>query len=127
MNKEDATQRLQEIALFERDERKRQQVWKMKDASRYSHVAVGYDQKNQVRYVTAFVDKAAAKERVRFADVGDLSKAKKEIVEPHYRYIWDVPAAEGKPAYSVIAYGDEPEFLSSCSLSSGTKTEESKE
>ena len=127
MNKQDASRRLEEIAVFERGERKRQQVWKMKDASRYSHVAVGYDEKDHIRYITAFVDTALAKERIRFSDLGDLSKAKKEIVEPHHRYTWEAPAIEGKPAYFVIAYGSEPEFLSSCSLSKRTTTEESEE
>jgi hypothetical protein len=127
MNKQDASRRLEEIAVFERDERKRQQVWKMKDASRYSHVAVGYDEKDQIRYITAFVDKALAKERIRFTDMGDLSKAKKEIVKPHHRYTWEVPAIEGKPGYFVTAYGSEPEFLSSCSLSKTITANESKE
>lgn len=127
MNKEDVRRRMEEIAVFERDERRRQQVWKMKDTSRYSHVAVGYDEKNQIRYITAFVDKALAKERIRFADLGDLSKAKKEIIEPHHRYTWEVPATEGKPGYFVIAYGSEPEFLSSCSLNKTITASESKE
>ena len=127
MNKQDATRRLEEIAVFERDERKRQQVWKMKDASRYSHVAIGYDEKNQIRYITAFVDKALAKERIRFADLGDLSKAKKEITEPHHRYTWEVPAIEDKPGYFVIAYGSEPEFLSSCSLNKTITASESED
>jgi hypothetical protein len=127
MNKQDVTRRLEEIAVFERDERKRQQVWKMKDASRYSHVAVGYDEKNQIRYITAFVDKALAKERIRFTDIGDLSKAKKEITEPHHRYTWEVPAIEDKPGYFVIAYGSEPEFLSSCSLNKTITASESED
>lgn len=127
MNKDDAKRRLEEIAVFERDERKRQQVWRMKDEARFSHVAVGYDQEERIRYVTAFVDKSKAKERIRFADVGDLSTAKKEIVEPHQRYIWDVPARDGKPAYTVIINGDEPEFVSIYSLTKAAAPKEKEE
>jgi hypothetical protein len=117
MKREDAKRRLEEIAQFERDARKRQVVWKVNDNARFSHIALGYDEQDQVRYVTAFVDKAAAKERIRFSDVGDLTKAKKEIVEPHYRYIWEVPASDGKPPYFVNIYGDDPEFVLHYSLS----------
>lgn len=117
MSKEDAMRRLEEIAVFDREERKRQQVWRMKDDSRFGHIAVGYDENDRIRYVTAIVDKSKAKERIRYKDVGDLSTAKKEIVEPHRRYIWDVPATDEKPAYSIIINGDEPEFVSIYSLS----------
>lgn len=128
MKKEDAKRRLEEIAKFERDEPKRQEVWKMKDSSRFSYIAVGYDEEDQIRYVTAFVDKAVVKERIRFSDVGDLTKAKKEVVEPHRRYIWEVPARDGKPAYIVNIYGNEPEFVLHYSLSRiGESKEEDKE
>lgn len=127
MSKADATRRLQEIAVFERDERKRQQVWRMKDDARFTHIAVGYDTDDRIRYVTAFVDKTKAKERIRYADVGDLAAAKKEIVEPHRRYIWEVPATDGKPAYSVIINGDEPEFVSIYSLSKAVAQKENEE
>jgi hypothetical protein len=124
MNKADAVRRLEEVAVFERDERKRQQVWRTKDEARFSHVAVGYDEKERVRYITAFVDKAKATERLRFSDIGDLSAAKKEIVEPHQRYIWDVPAKDGKPAYMIVANGDEPELVSIYSLSRANELKE---
>ena len=58
----------------------------------FSSIAVAYDKEDQVRFITAFVQKAAVKEKTRFAEVGDLTKAKAEITEPHYRYIWEVPA-----------------------------------
>ena len=117
MNKEAAQKHLQDIAQFERDERTRQQVWRLKNDPHFSELAIGYDDKDQVRYITTFVDPASAKERIRFIDVGDLSQAKKEIVAPHYRYIWEVPARDGKPAYFVNIYGDNPEFLLHYSLS----------
>lgn len=124
MNKADAVRRLEEIAVFERDERKRQQVWRMKDDPRFSHIAVGYDETGRIRYVSAFVDKATAKARLRFADIGDLSAAKKEILEPHRRYVWQVPASDEKPAYMVVANGDESEFVSIYSLSKANELKE---
>lgn len=111
MDKSDSTTHLQEIAEFERDERQNQQVWKLKDASRFSAVAIGYNRENKVRYVTAFVDKEQAKEHIKFSDVGDLSKAKAEIVRPHYRYIWEVPSAAGTEPYTMNVYGDNAEFV----------------
>lgn len=128
MGKAEAQKHLEEIAVFERDERKRQQIWKVKDSPRFNYVAVGYDENDKIRYVTAFVDKETAKERIRFSDVGDLEKAKKEIVEPHYRYIWEVPASDDKPAYIVMIYGDNPEFVLHYSLSkAGAATEKEEE
>ena len=127
MDKADVQKRLQEIAQFETDLRKRQQLWKLKNDKRFSHVAVGYDNEDKIRYVTAFVDKAIAKERIRFTDVGDLTKAKKEIVAPHHRYIWEVEARRGKPAYQVVVNGDNADFLTIYSLAKKLDASKSKE
>lgn len=117
MNKDEASKHLNEIADFDRNERKNQQVWVLKNDQRFSHVAVGYDKENNVRYVTAFVDAANAKERIRFSEVGDLSNAKSEVVAPHYRYVWEVPSEKNKPAYFVSVYGDNPESVLYYSIS----------
>lgn len=127
ISKADAQKRLEEIAVFERDERKNQQVWKMKDNSRFGNIAVGYDKDERIRYVTGFVDKDAVKEKIRFTDVGDLSKAKQEILEPHYRYIWEVPATENNLAYFVNIYGDNRDFVTTYSLAKIYKPDELKE
>jgi hypothetical protein len=117
MIKEEAENRLKEIAVFEGDERKRQQIWRLNNDPQFSKVAIGYDLDRRVRYVTVFVDVATAKKRIRFTDVGDISKAKAEIVAPHYRYIWDAPSINGKPDYFVTIYGDNPEYVTTYSLS----------
>lgn len=114
MAKADAQKRLEEIAVFERDDRRQQQVWKLKDDSRYSNLALGYDKNDQIRYITVFA--SSAENRIRFSEVGDLSAAKEEITKPHYKYTWTVPESERNPAYVVTAYGTEPEFLLSYSL-----------
>lgn len=122
MKRADAQKRLEEIGVFEREERKQQQVWRLKNDLHYSNIIIAYDKSNEVSYLTAFADKS--KERIRFTDIGDLSKAKKEVTEPHYKYTWEVAESEAKPAYMVVAYGTEPDFLSSCSLSKKFALEE---
>ena len=105
MSKADAQQRLEEIATFESEGRKVGQLWRLKNDPHFSSVAVDYDKENRVRFVTAFVEKTTTKEKIKFTEVGDLTKARAEIVEPHYRYIWEVPAE-----------GDNPEFVETYSL-----------
>jgi len=116
MNKPDAQRRLEEIATFESEGRKVGQLWRLKNDPHFSSVAVDYDKENRVRFVTAFVEKTTTKEKIKFTEVGDLTKARAEIVEPHYRYIWEVPAEGDKAAYVVNVYGDNPEFVETYSL-----------
>jgi hypothetical protein len=116
MNQEDAQKHLEEIAVFESKTRKTGHLWKLKNNSRFSHLAIDYNKENKIRFVTAFVDAATAKERLRFAEAGDLTTARAEISEPHYRYIWEIPAEGDKPACVVNIYGDNPEFVTTYSL-----------
>src|SRR5436190_10846553 len=90
MEKAAARARLNEISEFVRNEGRNQEIWKVKDASRFAEVAVGYSD-DKIRYVTAFVNKTQAKDLIPFSGVGDLRSAKAEIMEPHHRYVWDVP------------------------------------
>lgn len=126
MNKEDVEKRLKEIAEFDREERRNQQVWRLKDNSHYSHLAVGYDKENKVRYASAIAANPTTKDLLRFTDIGDISQAKAEIVAPHYRYIWEVEPPE-QPAYVVLIYGDNPDFLSFLSISQKVQAGEEKE
>lgn len=114
MSRADAQKRLEEIAEFERDDRRQQQLWRLKNDPRYSNLAVGYDKNDQIRYITVFAGNS--ENRIRFSEIGDLSAARKEVTEPHYKYTWQVAESDGKPTYIVSAYGTEPEFLSSYSL-----------
>jgi len=127
MNKADAQPRLQEIATLESEGRKVGQLWKLKNDPHFSSLAVAYDKENRVRFITAFVEKTVAKEKIKFAEVGDLTKAKAEIVEPHYRYIWEVPAESDQVAYVVNVYGDNPEFLQTYSLSKTNQSDKVEE
>lgn len=127
MSKEDAEKRLQKIGTFKEDAAKGQQVWLVQKDPRFDSLAVGYDKENRVRYVTAFAEKESVKERVRFTDIGDVSKAKQEITEPHYRYTWMINTADGKPDYFITVYGNNPEFLSIYSLAKVGQSEEEEE
>jgi hypothetical protein len=106
---------LSRIAVLERTEGTRQDVWRLKADDRFNYVAVGYDEKNMVRYVTAFAD-PSAKNKLRFTEVGDINAAKKEIVDPHYRYTWVIEGRDAQPGYFVSAYGDNPQFVTIYSL-----------
>jgi len=127
MNKADTQQRLEEIATFESGGRKVGQLWRLKRDPHFSSIAIDYDKENRVRFVTAFVEKTTSKEKIRFTEVGDLTKAKAEIVEPHYRYIWEVPAEGDKAAYVVNVYGDNPEFVQMYSLSKTNQSDKVEE
>ena len=127
MNKDEARKRLEEVAQFVSEDRETGQLWLTKNDPRFKHLAVAYDANNQIRFVTAMVEKATAKERVRFAEVGDLGQAEKQVAAQHHKYYWDVPASEGKPAYKIFIYGDDPDFLTIYSLSKKDDPGESKE
>jgi len=127
MGRDDAQRRLEEIAQFLREDRKTGQLWRLKDDSRFNHIAVAYDRDKKIRFVTVFVEKTTVKERMRFSDVGDLSIAEKQVTGPHSNYFWDVPAGAGNPAYRILVYGNEPEFLTIYSLSKNIKSDKSEE
>lgn len=122
MAKAAAEDRLKTIAVFERDERGRQQVWRLKDDPNFDDLAIGYSEEGKLRYVTMFAGNA--KKPIRFTDVGDTSKARSEIGDPNnYRYIWDVSPADSGPAYQVILYGDQKDHLSIYTLVAKGSTE----
>lgn len=125
MSKEEAEKRLKEIGQFQADAEKRQQIWTLRDDPNFSSVAIGYNKEGKIRYITAFSEKDKVKEPLRFKDVGDISKAKEEITEPHRRYTWKIDASENYPEYIVTIYGADPEFLSTYSIS-GLEREDKK-
>lgn len=113
MEKDAATRRLAEIAKLKETNRKQGQLWTIRvEDTRLSDIGVAYDKENRVRFVTAFIDKQKARERIRYSDLGDLTAAKTEIVGNNKRYLWEVPARDGRPGYFVDAHGDEPDFVS---------------
>lgn len=121
MSRADAEKRLAEIGNLQENLRKRQQIWRLKDDPNFESMVIQYGPDDSVRYVTAFVG-PNAQSRIPFADVGDLSRARSEITEPHYRYIWDV-SDNGIPGYQVVVYGDNAQFLSFYTLVSAGSPE----
>lgn len=109
MDKASAEARLREIAKFDREERDHKQVWHLKDDSRFNTLAVGYDAENRVRYVAGIFNESGAN-KMRYADVGDLSRSQQEVSQGSYKYVWDAAASGASPAYQVILLGNKPEY-----------------
>ena len=113
MSRADAHSRLQSLGKLEREIRKRQEVWAIKDA-RISHLLVGYDPDLRVRYVTAIARTDGP--RIRYEDVADLNIAQREQNQGNYKLTWQVAARSGHFAYWLIAHGRDPQFLESYSV-----------
>jgi hypothetical protein len=96
------------IGTFEREERKRQEIWTVRDP-RFSSLMIGYDSNWKVRYVTAVADPAGAP--VTYADVLEVSTADLRSAGDTHTYTWKT----GTPPYYVIAIGG-PERLTYLSL-----------
>ena len=117
MTKEEATKRLKEIGTFERDERKQQAVWQVRDPS-FSHVIVGLSKEGKLRYVTAVAREDDAATRMPYSSVGDLHLAR-QLGDPaikNFMFEWSLPERKNKPAAVAVARGRDPEFLSTYSL-----------
>lgn len=116
MDKADAMRLLEDSAFFERDERRRQQVWRLKSNPKYGFVLIGYDKENKVRYVTA-VAREKGGTKVRYDEIADLKLAKTENLGQGRRYTWLVGQRGDKPEYIVIAQGNEADFLTLYTIS----------
>jgi len=113
MSREAALARLKSIGQLEKDDRKRQEVWAIKDP-RISHLLVGYDADYRVRYVTAIA--RADGPRIRYQEVADLKSARRLNTQGNYRFTWEIPERRGQFAFVVIAHGRDPNFLDSYSV-----------
>lgn len=111
MSRADARTRLQSLGTLERETRKRQEVWAIKD-ERISHLLVGYDPDMRVRYVTAIARTGGP--RIRYDEVADLKSAEQVQNQGNYRLTWQVAARSG--SYLLIAHGHDPQFLESYSI-----------
>lgn len=113
MSREDALKRLEQLGRKERDERKQQEVWALKDHPDYTHLLVGFNrEKTEVRYVTA----VARPGRVRYDSVVDPDKAKRTDVLNNHTYEQEVAPDGAHPGYIVAARGTNPQYLSYYSL-----------
>jgi len=121
MKRDDAQTRLKAIGRLEREERKRQEVWALKD-QRVSHILIGYDAEYRVRYVTAIA--RADGPRMRYEDVANVRAAQRTHNQGNLRFTWEVESRRGHFAYVMIARGHDPKYLDSYSVK---KLEESEE
>ena len=113
MSRTDARARLQSIGSFDRETRKRQEVWTIKD-DRISHLLVGFDAESRVRYVTAIARTDGP--RIRYEDVADLTSAQREENQGNYKLTWQIAARSGQSQYVLIAHGHDPQYLQSYSV-----------
>jgi hypothetical protein len=117
MPKDAVQKRLEEIGTFVRDERKRQQIWEVRDPS-FSHLVVGFDANDRLRYVTAVAREDKEAKRVKYSDIGDTDTARQagDVAIKNFNYEWTLTADKENKAGLVIARGRDPESLSTYSL-----------
>jgi len=113
MSRDAALARLKAIGQLEKEDRRRQEVWAIKDP-RISHLLVGYDADYRVRYVTAVARTDGP--RMRYQEVADLKSAQRLNSQGNYRFTWEIPERRGQFAFVVIAHGRDPNFLDSYSI-----------
>ncbi len=117
MPRAEAKKRLEEIGKFVRDERKRQEIWEVRDAF-FSHLIVGFDKEDTLRYVTATAREDKEAKRVPYRAIGSLEAARQagSVEIKNFNYEWELPAEKGMAKVLISARGRDPEFLSSLSL-----------
>ena len=108
MSRDAVRSALATVGTFEREERKRQEVWTVRDP-RFSSLMIGYDPEWNVRYVTAVANPAGSP--MAYADVLEVSGAEHKSAGDTHTYTWKT----GTPPYYVIAIGG-PERLTYLSL-----------
>jgi hypothetical protein len=113
MSRDDAHKRLKSMGSLDKETRKRQEVWALKDP-RVSHLLVGYDTNFRVRYVTAIARTGGP--RIRYEEFADVKNAQRINTQGNYKFTWEVPAQREQPGYIVIAHGRDPEYLDSYSV-----------
>ena len=113
MSRDAARARLNAIGNLEKEERKRQEVWAVKDA-RISHLLVGYDADNRVRYVTAIARTDGL--RIRYQDVADLKSAQQSHIQGNHKFTWQIAARRGHIGYLLVARGHDAQYLDSYSV-----------
>jgi hypothetical protein len=112
-------ERLKAIGTLVRKEEKRQEVWQIRDAS-FSHLIVGFNKDEKLRYVTAVAREDKDAKRISYDHIGDL-KQTRQAGDPkvkNFNYQWDLPPSKGNPHMIVIAMGRDPKLLATYTLKS---------
>ena len=113
MSRDSAQARLKSMGNLEKEARKRQEVWSIKDP-RVSHLLVGYDAENRVRYVTAIARTDGP--RIRYDEVADVKTAQRVNNQGNYKFTWEVAARRRQFGYVMMARGHDPNYLDSYSV-----------
>jgi glycerophosphoryl diester phosphodiesterase len=113
MSRDGAQARLKSLGNLEKEDRKRQEVWAIKDP-RVSHLLVGYDTDYHVRYVTAIARTDGI--RIRYQEVADLKHAQQVHSQGIHKFTWEVPERRGQFAYTMTARGRDANYLDSYSV-----------
>ena len=113
MKRDDARARLQSFGKLEKEQRKRQEVWAVKDA-RISHILVGYDTDYRVRYVTAIARTDGP--RIPYQELGEVKSAQHSITPGNHKFTWQVAARRGQAGFIIIARGHDSQYLDSYSI-----------
>ncbi len=110
MNHDEAIKVLQKIGKKDHDERKQQEIWKLKDDKHFSHVIVAFDKEyKKVRFVTAKALETG--KRLRYTDVLDVKKSEAQVLPNNYKYVMIVPANDNQAGYRIIARGKDKDYL----------------
>lgn len=112
MSAEAARAQLQKVGRFQKEERKRHEVWEVRDPY-FSHLIIQFDKAKQVHFVTAVAREDAEGKRMRYSDVAELKKARQtgEAARNNYRYEWGLAAAGKDPKINIVAWGRDPKYL----------------
>ena len=121
MKRDAALVRLKSIGSLEKETQKRQEVWAVRDA-RISHLLVGYDAENRVRYVTALARTDGP--RIRYQEVADLKSAQHSVAPGNHKFMWDIEERHGQSGFILIARGHDAQYLDSYSVKKKDQEEE---
>lgn len=110
MSQGDAHGRLKALGRLEKEEKRRQEVWKLEPGQPYAHLIVAFDKERaRIRFVTAVAHDQGP--RIRYRDVVDTRRARLDLTPASRTYTLRVPAKGGRPAYVIRAIGSDPTFL----------------
>ncbi|HKO96891.1 MAG TPA: hypothetical protein VJU86_07865 [Pyrinomonadaceae bacterium] len=113
MSADEAHTQLKKIGELQKEERKRQEVWAIRDP-RFSHLIVQFEKGTRlIHFVTAVARADAQAEKMRYSDVGELKSARQrgEAAKKNYRYEWGLEAAGKDPKVQIVAWGRDPQYL----------------
>ncbi|HVE69784.1 MAG TPA: hypothetical protein VNI54_00340 [Thermoanaerobaculia bacterium] len=106
MSRDEVQTALSAVGEKQRDERKRQEVWTLRDDASYEGAIVGYTPEWKVRFIT-LVARADGKP-VQFADVLDVAQATHKSAGSTHTYRWHPAGA----SYDIVATGtDRVQYL----------------